>query len=103
MRGTREVEDVREAVASRVEPLGRKVSAVISYDACTIDPDVADAWFAMAADVESRFYTHVSRYTTSAFIRLKLGDALVKREVAPHIFETSHEAQAFISSKTRAA
>ncbi len=103
VRGTREVEDVREAVASRVEPLGRKVSAVISYDACTIDPDVADAWFAMAADVESRFYTHVSRYTTSAFMRLKLGDALVKREVAPHIFETSHEAQAFISSKTRAA
>ena len=56
-------------------PLGRKVNAVISYDACTIDPDVADAWFAMAADVESRFYTHVSRYTTSAFMRLKLGDA----------------------------
>ena len=70
----------------RVGPLGRKVSAVISYDACTIDPDVADAWFAMAADVESRFYTHVSRYTTSAFMRLKLGDALVKRRGRPTYF-----------------
>ena len=68
-----------------------------------IDPEVAEAWFAMAADVESRFYTHVSRYTTSAFMRLKLGDALVRREVAPHIFETSHEAHAFVASRTQAA
>ena len=74
---------MREAVASRVGPLGRKVAAVISYDACTIDPEICDAWFAMAADVESRFYTHVSRYTTSAFMRLKLGEALIRRDVAP--------------------
>ena len=103
VRSEREVEDVREAVASRVGPLGRKVNAVISYDACLIDPDITEAWFAMAADVESRFYTHVSRYTTSAFMRLKLGDALARREVAPHIFETPHEARASISSRTQAA
>ena len=56
-RTEREVEAVREAVAARVEPLGRKVNAVISYDSCVIEPEMADAWFAMAADVESRFYT----------------------------------------------
>ena len=42
----------------------------------------------MAADVESLYYSHVSRYTTSAFMRLKLGEALRRRDVAPHIFET---------------
>jgi propionate CoA-transferase len=102
VRTEREVEAVRQAVADRVGPLGRKVDAVISYDACTIDPDVADAWFAMAADVESRFYTHVARYTTSAFMRLKLGDALLRREVAPHIFESSHEAYASVTARTQA-
>ena len=53
----REVEDVREAVASPRWSAWAKVAAVISYDACTIDPEIADAWFAMAADVERRFYT----------------------------------------------
>jgi propionate CoA-transferase len=103
VRTRREVEDVREAVASRVGPLGRRVAAVISYDACAIASDIAEDWFAMAADVESRFYSHVSRYTTSAFMRLKLGDALSRREVAPHIFETPHEARAFIASRGEAA
>ena len=31
------------------------------------------------------------RYTTSAFMRLKLGDALTRREMAPHVFETAAE------------
>jgi propionate CoA-transferase len=50
----------------------------------------------MAADVERTCYDdHVSRYTTSAFMRLKLGDALA-RNVAPHIFETSTDAHRFV-------
>ena len=103
VRTKREIEDVREAVASRVGPLGRRVAAVISYDACVIASDVVEDWFAMAADVESQFYSHVSRYTTSAFMRLKLGDALARRDVAPHIFETPHEARASIASRAEAA
>jgi propionate CoA-transferase len=39
------------------------------------------------------YYGEVTRYTTSAFMRMKLGDALTRRGVAPHIFETQAEAQ----------
>ena len=35
----------------------------------------------------------VSRYTTSGFLRIKLGEALEKRGVAAHIFESAEEAQ----------
>jgi propionate CoA-transferase len=90
-------------VASRVGPLGRKVAAIISYDAFSIAPELNDAWFAMAADVESRFYNHVSRYTTSAFMRLKLGKALSGRDVALHIFETPREARASIAMRGETA
>jgi propionate CoA-transferase len=89
-----QVEAVREQVRSLVEPLGRKVEAVIDYDGCTIDPTIAEAWFDMARDVQARFYETASRYTTSAFMRLKLGDALLRREMAPHVFETAAEVQA---------
>jgi propionate CoA-transferase len=93
VRGREQVEAVREQVARLVEPLGRKVEAVIDYDGCSIDPVVAEAWFDMARDVQGRFYDKASRYTTSAFLRLKLGDALTRRELAPHVFETRAEPQ----------
>lgn len=87
-----QVEDVREQVRVLIEPLGHKVEAVIDYDGCTIDPTLAEAWFDMARDVQGRFYDKASRYTTSAFMRLKLGDALQRREMAPQVFETAAEA-----------
>ncbi|HLX16613.1 MAG TPA: hypothetical protein VKS24_15585 [Bradyrhizobium sp.] len=40
-----------------------------------------------------RFYSGVSRYTTSGFLRIKLGDALENRGVALHIFESADEAK----------
>ena len=89
VRSEEQIEAVREQVRSMVEPLGRKVTAVINYDGCVIDPVVAEAWFDMVRDVHARFYDKASRYTTSAFMRLKLGDQLRRRKMAPHVFETA--------------
>ncbi|HJZ21827.1 MAG TPA: CoA-transferase, partial [Bradyrhizobium sp.] len=93
---TADVEAIRQAVFAVFDRVGHRFSAVINYDSSDIAPDMADAWFSMAAEVEGRCYDHVSRYTTSAFMRLKLGDALGRRNVAPHIFETSTEAHQFV-------
>jgi propionate CoA-transferase len=38
----------------------------------------------------------VSRFTTSAFLRMKLGKALEERGVAPHIYESPDEAHRFL-------
>jgi propionate CoA-transferase len=89
VRREEQVEAVREQVRSMVEPLGRKVKAVIDYDGCVIDPVIAETWFDMVRDVHVRFYDKASRYTTSAFMRLKLGGELRRREMAPHVFETA--------------
>ena len=40
-----------------------------------------------------KYYAEVTRYTTSGFRRMKLGDALEKRGVAPHIYESAAEAE----------
>jgi transcriptional regulator of acetoin/glycerol metabolism len=48
---------------------------------------------AMVRSLTDRFYSGVSRYTTSGFLRIKLGEALEKRGVAAHIFESAQEAQ----------
>ena len=81
--------------------LGRKVALIVNYDDFRIDAAVADTYAAMVRYMETHYYTTASRYTTSAFLRLKLGEALTRRRVAPHIFETRDEAQAFVQSETR--
>jgi propionate CoA-transferase len=40
------------------------------------------------------------RYTTSAFLRMKLGDALTSRNVSPHIYESNVEAQRALKKMT---
>ena len=47
----------------------------------------------MVQGLTERFYSGVSRYTTSGFLRIKLGEALASRGVAPHIFESAEAAQ----------
>jgi propionate CoA-transferase len=69
---------------------------VVNYDGFRLDPTLTDRYADMVRGVEEDFYTTVSRYTTSAFMRLKLGEALAARAVAPHIFETRAEAQDFL-------
>jgi propionate CoA-transferase len=47
----------------------------------------------MVRSLTDRYYLGVSRYTTSGFLRIKLGEALESRGVAPHIFESAEAAQ----------
>jgi propionate CoA-transferase len=89
-----DVERVRAAVEQRCERIGHRVAAVVNYDGCRISDAMLDTWAEMVRHLVATRYTHVSRYTTSAFMRLKLGDALSRREVRPHIFESRAEAEA---------
>ena len=87
-----DVDDIRVAVESRLLPLDHKVLAIVNYDNFVISPDVIDAYTDMVKSLVERFYSDVTRYTTSTFLRMKLGDALESRDVAPHIYESREEA-----------
>ena len=39
------------------------------------------------------YYEGVTRYTTSAFLRMKMGEELEKRHLAPYIYESPEEAR----------
>jgi propionate CoA-transferase len=93
IRTTDDVDLVRREVERTCRSIGRKVHLVANYDGCQIDPMVADTYFSMITYMQNRYYETASRYTTSAFMRLKLGEALKDRDVAPHVFETRREAQ----------
>ncbi len=96
IRRPQDIADVRAEVEKNLAPIGRKVYAIVNYDGFTIVPELVDAWSRMVKDLVERYYTRVTRYTTSNFLRMKLGDALQQRGVAPHIYESAQEALAHL-------
>ena len=93
LRSKAEIDEIARIVAGLLSPLGRKVYAIVNYDNFSILPELLDDYSAMVRSLVDRFYAGVSRYTTSGFLRIKLGEALERRGVAPHIFESADEAQ----------
>ncbi|MFZ2041708.1 MAG: CoA-transferase [Desulfobacterales bacterium] len=89
-----------EMIKARVETLcreaGKRVITVVNYDNFNIRPELIDHYTQMVKYVVETFYDQVHRYTTSAFLRMKLGDELKKRHLAPHMYETAKEARAAI-------
>ena len=93
IKSSQDVQEVKEAVEKILAPVERRVYTIVNYDNFFILPDVLDEYTEMVKYLVENYYSGVSRYTTSAFLRMKLGDALKKRDVAPYIFESSEEAK----------
>ena len=96
-----DVDLVRREVERSCRAIGKPVALVANYDGFYLEPIVSDTYFSMIAYLEQRYYSSASRYTTSAFMRLKLGEGLTERHVAPHIFETQEDAQQFARSQRK--
>ena len=92
-----EVARVGELVAEACRPLTEKVDVVVNYDGFSIDETLENDWARMVADLDERYYKTVSRYSGSAFMRMKLHE--VFPEARPHIFETSEQARGFLDEK----
>jgi len=89
---TEEIQRMKEVVEGTLAPLGKKVHTIANYDNFNVSPDLVDEFSDMVKYV-TKFYETVTRYTTSTFLRMKLGDELQKRGVAPHIYESREEAR----------
>jgi propionate CoA-transferase len=88
-----DVERIRAAVERILAPLPAKVYTIVNYDHFSIAPEIVDAYTDMVKYLVDRYYCATTRYTTSTFLRMKLGDALARRDVAPHIYESREEAR----------
>jgi propionate CoA-transferase len=96
IRSMEDIESVRRVFDALCSKVGRKVALIVNYDGFRLDEAFSDAYFEMVADLQAKHYTTATRYTTSAFMRLKLGAALPSRHASAHIFETHAEAVDFL-------
>jgi propionate CoA-transferase len=102
LRDERDIEHIQQIIVNRLAPLGKRVYAIVNYDNFSIEPDLLEPYTAMVRGLVDTYYADVARYTTSGFLRLKLGDALQKRGLAPHIYESAAEAEQLLREIERA-
>jgi propionate CoA-transferase len=88
-----DVEAIRREVEKQLADVKVKPRAIVNYDNFSIRPGLLDAYSEMVTKLVNDFYDGVTRYTTSSFLRMKLGDALKRRGVAPYIYESAQEAR----------
>ena len=93
-----DVDRMRQVLTDYFGRLRPGFSVVVDYDDFRLDDRVADQYFRLSGDLVERFGYTITRYTTSAFLRAKLGEGLTRRHLATHIFETRQEAQAFAAA-----
>ncbi|MCR9255542.1 MAG: acyl CoA:acetate/3-ketoacid CoA transferase [Alphaproteobacteria bacterium] len=86
---------IKHRVEELCSPLAEPVDAIANYDGAQIDEDIQARYAETIEDLVARFYRRVTRYSNSAFMRMKLGETF-QRESSPHIFETAAEARAFL-------
>lgn len=93
VRSAEDIAEIRAAVEGVVAPLGRKVDAVVNYDRFSIVPELVNAYVDMVKGLMDAHYRTVTRYTGNSFLRMKLGEELEKRRIAPHFYESAKEAR----------
>ncbi|MBU3029346.1 acyl CoA:acetate/3-ketoacid CoA transferase [Paracoccus marinaquae] len=79
IRDLADIRAVRQRVEAELSGLGRRVDVVVNYDLFRIDERIQQDWAEMVGDLESRLYRQVTRYSTSAFLRRRLGETLEPR------------------------
>ncbi|ODA68435.1 Acetate CoA-transferase YdiF [Methyloligella halotolerans] len=89
-----DVDDLQKVLVEACEKAGKRVNAVVNHDGCRIADDLYDRYAGMIEHMMDHYYSSTTRYTTSAFMRMKMQEALSRRGLPPHIFERKEEAHA---------
>jgi propionate CoA-transferase len=93
-----DIADLQKVLVDACIKAGRRVNAVVNHDGCRIAEDLYDDYAEMIQYMMKHYYKTTARYSTSAFMRLKMQEALSKRGLQPHIFESADEAHAAVEA-----
>ena len=93
-----DVDDLQTVLVAACKKAGKRVNSVVNHDGCRIAEDLYDRYADMIEYMLKHHYATTTRYSTSAFMRMKMQEALSKRGLQPHIFERADEAHAALGA-----
>jgi len=99
VRSEADIGRILAAVEAVLAPVGHKVNAIVNYDRFSIVPELVDDYIGMVKGIMDRHYHDVRRYTANTFLRVKLGEALERRQIPPHLYESADEARGQLASQ----
>ena len=102
-RTKRDIDELRKTLIEACVKAGKRVNSVVNHDGFRMSEHLYDDYVEMIQYLIEHHYATTTRYATSAFLRLKMKEALSKRGIAPHVFERKEEAHAFLERANRKA
>ncbi len=99
VRSPEQIAAIRALIEARLGGLGHRVPAIVNYDNFSISPELMDDYIAMVRGVVKRHYSHVTRYTSSTFLRARLGDAFAAGAVSADLFDSAEGALANLRAR----
>ncbi|MGH8699689.1 MAG: acyl CoA:acetate/3-ketoacid CoA transferase [Burkholderiales bacterium] len=95
VRSQEDLRSIRESVDRILGPIGKRVYAVVNYERFECDAEMLAGYMDLVKYVQDTYYISVKRYTSSAFLRHKLGTELGdRRSLAFQVFGSADEAGA---------
>jgi propionate CoA-transferase len=89
-----DIADLKKALEEACKAAGQRVDVIVNQSACRIAEDLYEPYANMVADLAKNHYGRTARYATSFITRQKLQQALRRRGLDTHVFESAEEAHA---------
>ena len=93
VRSKHDLQRVVQAAEAHLQPIGRKVTAIVNYDRFTIAPELLDDYTSLIQQLAERHYREVTRYTTSTFLRTRLRESFERHTPNAHVYADETEAR----------
>ena len=101
IRQEEDIQDIISAVERHLDGVSHPVAAIFNYDRLEITPELADSCAEALKIVSERFFSAVTGYTSSTFLRAKLNDTLKMHTVDLQLYEALNNAKEHLTPNTK--
>ena len=97
IRKQEDIQDIVNAVEGHLKEIPHKVAAIFNYDRFDISPELVDSCAQALKDLADRYYTVVTGYTSSTFMRAKLNNTLKMHSIDLGVYKSLSDAKQHLS------
>jgi len=98
IRKQEDIQDIVNAVEGHLKEIPHKVAAIFNYDRFDISPELVDSCAEALKDLADRYYTVVTGYTSSTFMRAKLNNTLKMHSIDLGVYKSLSDAKQHLIS-----
>ena len=101
IRKEEDIQDIVQAVERHLKDIAHKVAAIFNYDRFDISPELVDRCAQALKQIADRYYSVVTGYTSSTFLRAKLNDTLKLHSIDLELYQSLADAKDHLTLTTK--